>query len=105
MQSLPHEIYKYFNRWESLNKQLDILETKECFTKDEFEKKENEILLNTDFKEIYGQNNEKIRKNHVKEELSDLYNKKNKLKLEIAQKQRELQLTKCLTEAKIKYMR
>lgn len=52
-------------------------------TRDEFERKELEILCNTDFKEIYGANNEKIRKAHVKKELKELYDKKNQLKIDL----------------------
>lgn len=52
-------------------------------TRDEFERQELEILCNTDFKEIYGANNEKIRKAHVKSKLKDLYNKKNELKVSL----------------------
>ncbi len=51
--------------------------------RDKFEKAELEILCNTDFKEIYGANNEKIRKAHVKEELKELYDEKNRLKIEL----------------------
>lgn len=51
--------------------------------RDEFERQELEILCNTDFKELYGANNDKIRKAHIKKELNDLYNHKNELKIEL----------------------
>ena len=48
--------------------------------KSEYESKEFHILTNTDFKAIYDQNNDKIRKGHIQKEIGNLYNKKEFLK-------------------------
>ena len=46
----------------------------EYFTKKEsYNRLSSEIIESTDFKSLYGKNNEKVRKEHVKKELSDLY--------------------------------
>lgn len=66
----------------AVNKLRDLKE-KYRKTKNEFESKEFHILIETDFKEIYGQNNDKIRKGHIKKELGELYEEKQKLKDEI----------------------
>lgn len=39
--------------------------------KEEYIIAENKIIANTDFKALYGKNNEKVRKEHCKSELSD----------------------------------
>lgn len=62
--------------------------------RDEFEKQELEILCNTDFKEIYGANNEKIRKAHIKKELKELYDKKNELKIDLEYRRNLVELYK-----------
>lgn len=41
--------------------------------KKDFEEKEFDIIINTDFDNIYGRNNEKIRKAHIMNELKEEY--------------------------------
>lgn len=50
------------------NKEFALYKWKECY-----QIKSEEIIANTDFKALYGKNNEKVRKEHVKSELSDWY--------------------------------
>lgn len=50
------------------NKEIALYKWKECY-----QIKSEEIIANTDFKALYGKNNEKVRKEHVKSELSDWY--------------------------------
>ena len=38
-----------------------------------YDVKANEIIEHTDFKELYGANNQKVRDNHVRNELTDWY--------------------------------
>ena len=38
-----------------------------------YDVKANEIIEHTDFKALYGANNQKVRDNHVRNELSDWY--------------------------------
>ena len=44
---------------------------------------ERDIIANTNFKELYGANNEKVRSNHVKNELADMVEKKASLQFRI----------------------
>ena len=44
---------------------------------------EKDIIANTDFKSLYGANNQKVRDNHVKQELSDMVARKADLQLGI----------------------
>ena len=64
---------------ESLIRQYELLvielsekEVKLYKTKEAYLIAEADIVNNTDFKELYGKNNEKVRTNHVKNELSDM---------------------------------
>ena len=73
-------------KFELLEKTINkIKKTNERYivVRDEFEKQELEILCNTNFKEIYSSNKEKIRKAHIKKKLKELYDEKNKLKIEL----------------------
>lgn len=50
-------------------KEVALYKWKECY-----QVKSDEIIANTDFKALYGANNQKVRDNHVKSELSDWHN-------------------------------
>lgn len=60
------------DKWEELVIELDanVMKLYEC--KEEYLVKERKIIEVTDFKEIYGANNQKVRDQHVKGELSEL---------------------------------
>ena len=45
--------------------------------------KADEIIAETDFKALYGANNQKVRDNHVKQELSDWYDNIKELEFSI----------------------
>lgn len=66
-------IEKYLNEWENLINELSEKEIALFQWKEIYEIKAMEIENNTDFKELYGKNNEKIRKEHIKNELSEWY--------------------------------
>ena len=57
--------------WEELVNELSEKEVALFKWKEVYEIRAMEIENNTDFKELYGKNNEKIRKEHVKNELAD----------------------------------
>ena len=59
-------------------KEIALYKWKECYNV-----KSEEIIQNTDFKELYGKNNEKVRKEHVKQELSEWYETINDLEFSI----------------------
>ena len=57
---------------------------------------EQDILNNTDFKELYGRNNESVRKAHIKNELKDLVDTKHDLELRINFLKRRIEYIKEL---------
>ena len=59
--------------WENLIEELSNKEIALYKWKEIYEIKANEIIEHTDFKELYGANNQKVRDNHIKNELSDWY--------------------------------
>lgn len=105
MNDLPYNLFIYFKKWQELCNNLKENEEKLCNIKDKYKEQENEILLNTDFKSIYGQNNEKIRNQHIKKELENLYKEKQKLTLQIETDKRALDWNICMVQAKIKLLR
>jgi hypothetical protein len=58
--------------WESLVAELSNKEVSLYNLKEAYLIAEQKIINETDFKELYGKNNEKVRTNHVKNELSDM---------------------------------
>ena len=57
--------------WETLVDELSEKEIALYQWKTVYQIKADEIIGNTDFKSLYGANNQKVRDNHVKTELSD----------------------------------
>ena len=62
---------EYLREWEELVNELSEKEIALFKWKEVYEIRAMEIENNTDFKELYGKNNEKVRKEHVKNELAD----------------------------------
>ena len=60
---------EYFTEWESLIEELSQKEQAYIEWKDVYRIKEEEIINTVNFKELYGANNEKVRRNHVKNAL------------------------------------
>ena len=90
----PKSIEDYFMEWEisidELNdKTIDLINLKETYNQ-----MEQDIIDNTDFKEIYGRNNEQTRKAHVKNELKDLVDKKHDLEIRIEYLKRRIDFIK-----------
>ena len=79
----PTTIEDYFKEWEIAIEELAEKEKEQINLKETYNQLEQDILLNFDFKEAYGKNNESIRKNHVKNELKDIVDRQNDLKLRI----------------------
>ena len=59
--------------WSRLVTELSEKEVALYKWKEVYNVKSEEIIAETDFKALYGKNNEKVRKEHVKSELSDWY--------------------------------
>lgn len=64
-------IGEYFNEWESLIEELSQKEQAYIEWKEFYRIKEEEIINTVNFKELYGANNEKVRRNHVKNALKE----------------------------------
>lgn len=63
----------YLREWEELVNELSEKEIALFKWKEVYEIRAMEIENNTDFKELYGKNNEKVRREHIKNELADWY--------------------------------
>ena len=61
------------NEWENLIEELSQKEIALYEWKQVYNVKAEEITAHTDFKAIYGANNQKVRDNHIRNELSDWY--------------------------------
>ena len=104
-----NETNDYLRQWDELIEELSQKEIALFQWKQVYEIKANEIIEHTDFKELYGANNQKVRDNHVRNELSDWYDTIKELEFSIAYIERRIsflrELVKCkrvLLQAKIK---
>ena len=76
--------------WEDLitelsNKEIALFQWRECYNI-----KAEEIIRETDFKELYGANNQKVRDTHVRNELTDWYDNIKDLEFSIAYIERRI---------------
>ena len=92
----PSTIEDYFKEWEIAIEELSEKEKEQINLKETYAQLEQEILTTTDFKEIYGKNNETIRKNHIKNELKDIVDRQNDLKLRINHLNRRIDFIKAI---------
>ena len=71
--------------WEKLVRELGDKETELLKVKEEYTAKEFDIVFKSDinFKELYGSTSEKVRKQHAKEVLSELHDRKVSLELSV----------------------
>ncbi len=97
----------YLREWEELVNELSEKEVALFKWKEVYEIRAMEIENNTDFKELYGKNNEKVRREHIKNELADWHYTIKDLEFSIAYITRRIsflrELVKCkrtLIEAK-----
>ena len=68
------DVMVLLSEWEDLVDELSEKEIALYEWKSVYQIKADEIGAVTDFKKLYGANNQKVRDNHVKTELSDWYN-------------------------------
>lgn len=92
--SEPQSIDDYFREWEKSINELNDISIELINLKETYAQMEQDIIENTDFKEIYGANNQKVRDNHVKNELKDLVDKKHDLELRIDYLKRRIDFIK-----------
>lgn len=86
----------YFREWEKSIDDLKTTHIELINLKETYTQLEQEIVENTDFKELYGANNQKVRDNHVKNELKDLVDIKHELKLKSEYLSRRIDFIKNL---------
>lgn len=94
--SEPVTIEDYYSEWEKIVKEVSDKEVELINLKEVYSEKEQEILLNTDFKELYGKNNDSIRKNHIKKTLQAMTDAKNDLEISISYLKRRIEFIKSL---------
>lgn len=70
---LEREIGYDLEEWTRMITELSDKEVELFKCKTEYQFLSDKIIQDTDFKALYGANNQKVRDNHVKCELSDLY--------------------------------
>lgn len=86
----------YFREWEKSIDELKTTHIELINLKETYAQLEQDIVENTNFKELYGANNQKVRDNHVKNELKDLVDKKHELELKSEYLSRRIDFIKNL---------
>lgn len=95
------DLHKHFTDWDHLIVYLRDAERKLINLKEKRDEETQKILWEFDFKKAYGKNNETIRKNHIKKELSPIYDEIKELKLDIADTKRRINFLKSIITMKI----
>ena len=93
-------IGELLKEWEDLIEELTEKEIDYYYTKRSYQALSDKIIAETDFKSLYGANNQKVRDNHVRNELSDLYNTIKTLEFSIDWIQRRISFIRELTHVK-----
>ena len=93
-------IGELLEEWEDLIEELTEKEIDYYYTKQTYNVLGDKIIAETDFKALYGANNQKVRDNHVRNELSDLYNTIKTLEFSIDWIQRRISFIRELTHVK-----
>ena len=86
--------------WSKLITDLGDKEVKYYNLKEKYNELSEKIIESTDFKELYGKNNESVRKNHVKNELSDMVKEIKSLEFSIDYCKRRIMFLKQLIHTK-----
>ncbi len=86
--------------WANLIRELSKKEIRLYHCKEAYQGASESIIEATDFKALYGKNNESIRKQHVKEELADEYAEIKELELSIDYLKRRISYLKQLVPVK-----
>lgn len=86
------------NQLNETREKLDKTEKEYLQVRREYAKQEFGIITTFDFKEKYGKDNEKIRKEHVRRELKQLAEKKDELYLEYEKTKRKYECLKIMEE-------
>ena len=93
-------IGELLKEWEDLIEELTEKEIDYYYNKRTYNALSDKIIAETDFKSLYGANNQKVRDNHVRNELSDMYNDIKTLEFSIDWIQRRISFIRELTHVK-----
>lgn len=90
--------------WEDLLEELSEKEIELTYLKEKIFEKEQLIINETDFKEVYGKNNADVRRNHLLSLMKTDYDNRNTLELSVDWINRRIsflrELVKCKRECK-----
>jgi len=98
-------VYDDLSEWNHLINGLLDKEYKLLTLKNYKEDKESYIINNTDFKKLYGANNDKVRKAHVTKKLGNTLTMITDLELSVAHDKRRISFLKTSLEVKKELMR
>lgn len=98
------EIDEDLIEWNELIKELSKKEISLYKLKMDYERKSEEIVATTNFKELYGANNQKVRDNHVRNTLSEDYEVIKDLEFSISFISRRMSFLKELIRTKRTFM-
>ena len=87
--------------WETNLTELTEKERSLDTMKEEYENLSEEIIQSTDFQKLYGKNNDKVRKSHVRRELSEMYDLMKKFEYEVEYLKRRISFLKAMVYVKI----
>lgn len=99
-ESIDDSIMGNLVEWSSLVNELSTIEVDLFNKKEEYQGLSEEIISSTDFKALYGKNNESVRKQHCREELSEQYDEIKKLEFNIDYCKRRISFLKSLIHVK-----
>ena len=100
LNSIKDTIQNNLSEWDKLINELSSKEVKLFNKKEAYNALSEEIIQSTDFKTLYGKNNESIRKTHVKETLADEYQEIKELEFSIDYLKRRISFLKSLIQLK-----
>ena len=90
--------------WNNLVNELSEKEVRLWDCKEAYQVASDDIIMKTDFKELYGKNNADVRKQHVKNELMDLYIEIHSLEVSIDWIVRRINFLRSLVRYKVKVL-
>lgn len=100
-ESIDADVMVNIREWSNLIEELSKKEKDYLTKKEAYNALSEEIIKETNFKALYGKNNESIRKQHVKEELADEYSELKELEFNIDYLKRRISFLKAMSYAKM----
>lgn len=94
-------VNELFKEWNGLIKELSDKEIDYHNKKEEYKALSQEVIETTDFKALYGRNNESIRKQHVRDELRAYYEDIKDLEFSMNYIERQISYLKELIHYKV----